>query len=55
MKNKNDPILDVETILRYLPHRYPFILIDRVLQMTSGESIVALKNVTINEAFFTGH
>ena len=38
-----------------LPHRYPFLLVDRVLEMTAGKRIVALKNVTVNEPFFTGH
>jgi 3-hydroxyacyl-[acyl-carrier-protein] dehydratase len=47
--------LDIHEVLKYLPHRYPFLLIDRVIDMKEGESIVALKNVTINEAFFVGH
>ncbi len=47
--------IDIQQILSYLPHRYPFILIDRVEDYTVGESIVALKNVTINELYFTGH
>ena len=47
--------LDITAIMNYLPHRYPFLLVDRVLDITSGEKIVALKNVTINEAFFQGH
>ena len=47
--------MDIHEILKYLPHRYPFILIDRVLEINVGESLVALKNVSINEAFFTGH
>ena len=46
---------DIREILRYLPHRYPFLLIDRVLSYEAGKSIDALKNVTINEPFFTGH
>ena len=46
---------DIGEILRLLPHRYPFILVDRVLDVTPGESIRALKNVTINEPFFQGH
>jgi 3-hydroxyacyl-[acyl-carrier-protein] dehydratase len=41
--------------MQLLPHRYPFLLIDRVLDYTKGESLVAIKNVTINEHFFTGH
>ncbi|NTV15199.1 MAG: 3-hydroxyacyl-ACP dehydratase FabZ [Desulfobulbaceae bacterium] len=46
---------DVREILQLLPHRYPFILVDRILEMTLGERIVGLKNVTINEPFFQGH
>ena len=47
--------LDIHDILRILPHRYPFLLIDRVLELKRKESIVAIKNVTINEPFFNGH
>lgn len=47
--------MDINEILRYLPHRYPFLLIDRVLSYEPGKSINALKNVTINEPFFVGH
>jgi 3-hydroxyacyl-[acyl-carrier-protein] dehydratase len=47
--------IDIQEILELLPHRYPFILVDRVLDLTPGARIVALKNVTINEPFFTGH
>lgn len=47
--------LDIQKILSILPHRYPFILVDRVLELVPGEKIVALKNVTINEPFFQGH
>ncbi|HEY0340091.1 MAG TPA: 3-hydroxyacyl-ACP dehydratase FabZ [Steroidobacteraceae bacterium] len=51
-----DPIrFDINDILRYLPHRYPFLLVDRVLECIPGTSITALKNVTFNEPFFTGH
>jgi 3-hydroxyacyl-[acyl-carrier-protein] dehydratase len=51
-----DPIrFDIAEILRYLPHRYPFLLVDRVLECVPGESITALKNVTYNEPFFPGH
>jgi 3-hydroxyacyl-[acyl-carrier-protein] dehydratase len=51
-----EPIqLDINAILRQLPHRYPFLLVDRVLECKPGESIRALKNVTYNEPFFTGH
>src|SRR6202163_2652903 len=47
--------LDIHEILKILPHRYPFLLIDRVLEYTRKQRIVALKNVTINEPFFMGH
>jgi 3-hydroxyacyl-[acyl-carrier-protein] dehydratase len=46
---------DIFQILKYLPHRYPFLLIDRIIELTPGESIKALKNVTFNEPHFTGH
>lgn len=48
-------MIDIQEILDLLPHRYPFVLVDRVLALTPGKHIVALKNVTINEPFFTGH
>jgi len=47
--------LDIYEIMEHLPHRYPFLLIDRVLECDPGKSLVALKNVTYNEPFFTGH
>ncbi|HTK96124.1 MAG TPA: 3-hydroxyacyl-ACP dehydratase FabZ [Terriglobales bacterium] len=47
--------LDIVEIMHILPHRYPFLLIDRVLEMTRKQRIVALKNVTANEPFFQGH
>uniref|UniRef100_A0A451A319 3-hydroxyacyl-[acyl-carrier-protein] dehydratase FabZ n=1 Tax=Candidatus Kentrum sp. TUN TaxID=2126343 RepID=A0A451A319_9GAMM len=47
--------MDIKEILEYLPHRYPFLLIDRVLEYTPRKSLVALKNVTCNENFFQGH
>src|SRR5690349_11071137 len=47
--------LDINDILRILPHRYPFLLIDRVIDLTRKERIVAIKNVTMNEPFFQGH
>ena len=47
--------MDIHQVLEYLPHRYPFLLIDRVLSCEPGKNIVALKNVTINEPFFGGH
>jgi len=48
-------MMDVNEIRQDLPHRYPFLLVDRVTALTPGESIVAYKNVTINEPFFNGH
>jgi len=48
-------VMDVKEIREYLPHRYPFLLVDRVTELNLGESIVAYKNVTINEPFFNGH
>ncbi len=50
-----DSVLDILAIMQRLPHRYPFLLIDRVIRLTAGEEIVALKNVTMNEPFFQGH
>jgi 3-hydroxyacyl-[acyl-carrier-protein] dehydratase len=47
--------MDIDAILKHLPHRYPFMLVDRVLELKPGESIRALKNVTYNEPFFPGH
>ncbi|HEK85215.1 MAG: 3-hydroxyacyl-ACP dehydratase FabZ [Candidatus Saccharicenans sp.] len=47
--------MKAEKIETYLPHRYPFLLVDRVVELKPGESILALKNVTYNEPFFTGH
>ncbi|MFT6050950.1 MAG: 3-hydroxyacyl-[acyl-carrier-protein] dehydratase [Halioglobus sp.] len=48
-------MMDITEIRKYLPHRYPFLLVDRVLELTPGESIVAYKNLTVNEEFFQGH
>lgn len=47
--------MDINEILQYLPHRYPFLLVDRVLEIEPGSRILALKNVTMNEPFFPGH
>lgn len=47
--------MDIHEILEYLPHRYPFLLVDRILEVVPGGHIKALKNVTINEPFFPGH
>jgi beta-hydroxyacyl-ACP dehydratase FabZ len=52
-KNKN--LLTIEKILKILPHRYPFLLVDRVLKLDKGKSITAIKNITYNEPFFQGH
>ena len=48
-------MLDILEIKKYLPHRYPFLLIDRVTELVEGESIVAYKNITVNEGVFEGH
>jgi 3-hydroxyacyl-[acyl-carrier-protein] dehydratase len=48
-------MMDIHEILKQLPHRYPFLLVDRVLELEKGKRIKALKNVTINEPFFSGH
>ena len=47
--------MDIRQIMQRLPHRYPMLLVDRVLELEAGKRIKALKNVTINEPFFTGH
>ena len=54
-EEKMDNAFDIQGIMKSLPHRYPFIMIDRILELTPGEKIIALKNVTINEPFFQGH
>jgi 3-hydroxyacyl-[acyl-carrier-protein] dehydratase len=48
-------MMDIDEIKEYLPHRYPFLLVDRVLELNLGESIVAYKNITYNEQLFQGH
>ena len=48
-------MVSIKEIMAYLPHRYPFLLVDRVLEMEKGKRIVSIKNVTINEPFFQGH
>ncbi|HLK59615.1 MAG TPA: 3-hydroxyacyl-ACP dehydratase FabZ [Chthonomonadaceae bacterium] len=50
-----DCLLDIEDIRALMPHRYPFLLVDRILELEPGERVVGLKNVTINEPFFPGH
>lgn len=47
--------MDINEVLRHLPHRYPFLLVDRVLECHPGKSLVAIKNVTFNEPYFPGH
>ncbi len=47
--------LDINEVMKHLPHRYPFLLVDRVLEFEAGKSLRAIKNVTINEPFFQGH
>jgi UDP-3-O-[3-hydroxymyristoyl] N-acetylglucosamine deacetylase/3-hydroxyacyl-[acyl-carrier-protein] dehydratase len=54
-KNKSDAFLDINGIMKIMPHRYPFLLIDRVLDLEPEKRVVAIKNVTINEPFFNGH
>jgi 3-hydroxyacyl-[acyl-carrier-protein] dehydratase len=54
-KNKGIEKMDIKEILEYLPHRYPFLLIDRVLDYVPKKSLIASKNVTFNENFFQGH
>jgi len=49
------PIVDVQKIMQYLPHRYPMLLVDRIIEFEEGKRIVGIKNVTINEPFFQGH
>ena len=55
MSEVNTENIDIQKILELLPHRYPFLLVDRILSMEVGKEIVGLKNVTINEPFFQGH
>jgi 3-hydroxyacyl-[acyl-carrier-protein] dehydratase len=49
------PVMDVRAIQALIPHRYPFLLLDRVVTIESGKSLVAIKSVTVNEPFFQGH
>ncbi len=48
-------VYDIVEIMKFLPHRYPFLLVDKIIELVPGEKVVALKNVTINEPFFQGH
>jgi len=54
-KKLEDVVFDINAIQKILPHRYPFLLVDKILEFDAGESIVGIKNVTINEPFFQGH
>lgn len=47
--------MDINEVMKHLPHRYPFLLVDRVLEFETGKSLRAIKNVTVNEPFFQGH
>ncbi len=55
MSEKPKPLMDIGAIQAILPHRYPFLLVDRVLSMDPGKTLVAVKGVTANEDFFNGH
>jgi len=48
-------VLDIQEIQRIIPHRYPFLLIDKIIELKEGESAIGIKNVTANEEFFNGH
>ena len=48
-------MITIKEIMEYLPHRYPFLLVDRILEVEEGKRVVGIKNVTINEPFFQGH
>lgn len=54
-RENQQPIVDIQQIMQYLPHRYPMLLVDRVIEFEAGKRIVGIKNVTINEPFFQGH
>jgi 3-hydroxyacyl-[acyl-carrier-protein] dehydratase len=51
----DDKKMGIQEVIQYLPHRYPFLMIDKVIDYELGQSLTAIKNVTINEPFFTGH
>jgi 3-hydroxyacyl-[acyl-carrier-protein] dehydratase len=55
MKPDETGSMDIDEIMRYLPHRYPFLLVDRIVALDEGKSIRGLKNVTMNEPYFQGH
>ena len=54
-KNGIMSIIDINEIKKYIPHRYPFLLVDRIIELEVGKRVVGLKNVTVNEPFFPGH
>ena len=51
----SETVMDVRQIMEFLPHRYPFLLVDRVIEIDGAERLVGIKNVSINEHFFSGH
>ncbi len=57
MSNEKNPItsLDIHEVMKHLPHRYPFLLVDRVIDYVAGDYLNAIKNITVNEPCFTGH
>ncbi|MBA1148143.1 3-hydroxyacyl-ACP dehydratase FabZ [Ectothiorhodospiraceae bacterium WFHF3C12] len=55
MQEQVNETMDIKEVMRTLPHRYPFLLVDRVLECRPGERLVGIKNVTANESFFQGH
>ncbi|MEM7680022.1 MAG: 3-hydroxyacyl-ACP dehydratase FabZ [Pseudomonadota bacterium] len=55
MSETKDPVIDIKKIMKMIPHRYPILLVDRIIELESGESAIALKNVTFNEPHFMGH
>ncbi len=55
MKERGNNMLTINEVMEFLPHRYPFLMIDRILEFEANKRIVGLKNVTINEPFFQGH
>ena len=55
MSPQDNGAMDIDEIMRYLPHRYPFLLVDRIIALEDGKSIRGIKNVTMNEPFFQGH
>lgn len=55
MTDKNKKIGSIESIMQILPHKYPMLLVDRIIEVIPNESAIALKNVTINESYFMGH